>query len=421
MDNHIAGVDLDKLASEIEALKVDLRFHDEFRRGYRAAAHDAAELARAALTQQAAPEAPATGDLIRMRAEVSKDGGKTWTTVSRGAVTAPEAPAKPYCMLMHSDGTTTDWSHLMEGNTAAQQAGAAVEMMTLLQDAARAWNNETESELDATMERIESFLIESRATPAATTASASEQSKDKDRLLTLATEEYNDAGASVQHGADKVDVPEWARLVVRLFANTNCRATAVPEKLAEWAALTEEMDTDWFKGYEAARAYVRMQLALVRPSLPAEEDEQQVAWMIWLHGPAGVFENKDDARLELERRNRLLPNSAKDRRLIELRAQAPSIRKDGLPSRDADGSLINEGTIAQQGAPHAANAGEDTERLDYIDRKAVRGASYHGITSVNVIVYEDDLAMGGVRYAIDCMREREQGAAIAASAEQEKK
>jgi hypothetical protein len=36
------------------------------------------------------------------------------------------------------------------------------EMLTLLRDAARAWNNENESELDAVMERVECFLIDSR-------------------------------------------------------------------------------------------------------------------------------------------------------------------------------------------------------------------------------------------------------------------
>lgn len=38
------------------------------------------------------------------------------------------------------------------------------------------------------------------------------------RLLALASEEHNDACASVQHGADTADVPEWARIVVKLFA-----------------------------------------------------------------------------------------------------------------------------------------------------------------------------------------------------------
>lgn len=47
-----------------------------------------------------------------------------------------------------------------------------------------------------------------------------------------------------------------------------------------------------------------------------------VAWMIWLHGPAGVFDNKDVAMLELKRRNELYPDSAGDRKLIELRGIA---------------------------------------------------------------------------------------------------
>jgi hypothetical protein len=54
----------------------------------------------------------------------------------------------------------------------AAQAVDAEGMMTLLKDAARAWNNEAEGELDAAMERIECFLIDSRAASPASTPEA---------------------------------------------------------------------------------------------------------------------------------------------------------------------------------------------------------------------------------------------------------
>lgn len=47
----------------------------------------------------------------------------------------------------------------------------------------------------------------------------------------------------------------------------------------------------------------------------------------------------------------------------------------------------------------------DTERLDYIERHAVRGGTYKSITSLDVIVRSEDLKKG-VRYAIDRMKER---------------
>jgi hypothetical protein len=47
----------------------------------------------------------------------------------------------------------------------ARRAQPEGEALTLLKDAARAWNNEAEAELDATMERIECFLLDSRAKP----------------------------------------------------------------------------------------------------------------------------------------------------------------------------------------------------------------------------------------------------------------
>jgi hypothetical protein len=60
----------------------------------------------------------------------------------------------------------------------------------------------------------------------------------------------------------------------------------------------------------------------------------------------------------------------------------------------------------------SAAAAEDAQRLDYIEKHAVRGATYNGITSINIVVHSDDWVAGGVRWAIDCMSER---SAMAAS------
>lgn len=57
--------------------------------------------------------------------------------------------------------------------------------------------------------------------------------------------------------------------------------------------------------------------------------------------------------------------------------------------------------------PRQAAVGlSDTDRLDWIAKKHVLGASYAGIGSVNAHIHLDDYAVGGVRYAIDCMIER---------------
>jgi hypothetical protein len=78
-------------------------------------------------------------------------------------------------------------------------------------------------------------------------------------------------------------------------------------------------------------------------------------------------------------------------------------------SDEANEKLITDlrARVAELEAHLAAGQGKDSERLDYIERKAVRGGSYRDITSIDIIVHGDDLALGGARYAIDCMIERE--------------
>ncbi len=56
------------------------------------------------------------------------------------------------------------------------------------------------------------------------------------RLLSLAANEYSDAGASVQHGASQAEVPEWARLAVTLL-------TGAAQEQAEPVALMQALTT----------------------------------------------------------------------------------------------------------------------------------------------------------------------------------
>lgn len=84
---------------------------------------------------------------------------------------------------------------------------------------------------------------------------------------------------------------------------------------------------------------------------------------------------------------------------------------EGEPLDALDELLSARAALSQQEASHAANADEDIERLNYIANNAVRGATYQGVTSVNVIVYSHELVTGGLRYAIDRMREREKSTA----------
>ena len=79
-------------------------------------------------------------------------------TMVEWTASAPEIRCDPCGIIMDGlrDEVIAAW------NRRAQPEGKAI---TLLKDAARAWNNEASSELDATMERIESFLLGSSAQP----------------------------------------------------------------------------------------------------------------------------------------------------------------------------------------------------------------------------------------------------------------
>lgn len=85
--------------------------------------------------------------------------------------------------------------------TQSAKQGAAVpwEMMTLLQDAARAWNNEVDADLDAAMERIECFLIDSRA--AAPTSHAQVLAEVRDHAL--------EEAAHITQGNERVRDNGW--------------------------------------------------------------------------------------------------------------------------------------------------------------------------------------------------------------------
>jgi hypothetical protein len=63
------------------------------------------------------------------------------------------------------------------------------------------------------------------------------------QLLRLAGEEYSDAAASVQHGADSLpEVPEWARLVVQLAALPSASLGEQREPELTVRAIAEHID-----------------------------------------------------------------------------------------------------------------------------------------------------------------------------------
>jgi hypothetical protein len=57
-------------------------------------------------------------------------------------------------------------------------------------------------------------------------------------------------------------------------------------------------------------------ITTLRTAIEEAEKQEPVAWLIWLHGPAGLFENKQFAEHEFARRNQEYPD--KDRKLRPL-------------------------------------------------------------------------------------------------------
>jgi hypothetical protein len=54
----------------------------------------------------------------------------------------------------------------------------------------------------------------------------------------------------------------------------------------------------------------------------AQPEQEPVAWLIWLHGPAGHFDHKQFAEMEFERRNKEYPDP--DRKLLSLYTSPPA-------------------------------------------------------------------------------------------------
>lgn len=84
-----------------------------------------------------------------------------------------------------------------------------------------------------------------------------EAANEIDRLAASAGQESEHDGFTCKEIAQRFAdlVEENARLVA-------AKASPQPQQgaLAQWAALTEPSDSEWSKGYDAARSYVRMQL-----------------------------------------------------------------------------------------------------------------------------------------------------------------
>jgi hypothetical protein len=93
------------------------------------------------------------------------------------------------------------------------------------------------------------------------------------------------------------------------------------------------------------------------------DDQEPVAWMIWLHGPAGVFENKDEAMLELMRRNREYPDP--NRKLIELRAHLADAERWTLLLTGSQNGIVGKFGSAFAGHP------EHYRRVDVYSRSPI--------------------------------------------------
>jgi len=60
---------------------------------------------------------------------------------------------------------------------------------------------------------------------------------------------------------------------IKEAAPTTAPDTGELAKLREWAALEEDVDTEWQKGYDAARSYVAMQLAALAPAFAQQKEK----------------------------------------------------------------------------------------------------------------------------------------------------
>ena len=63
----------------------------------------------------------------------------------------------------------------------------------------------------------------------------------------------------------------------------------------------------------------------------AQPEQEPVAWMIWLHGPAGHFDHKQFAELEFDRRNKEYPDP--DRKLLPLYTTPPQRKPLSMQER----------------------------------------------------------------------------------------
>jgi hypothetical protein len=136
-------------------------------------------------------------------------------------------------------GVVQSQTERMQSPAVSQKDGAVVEMMKLLQDAARAWNNENEPALDAAMEEIECFLIDFRATPAATVDAPADTTVDSQEDTTTASasgDSKSEFLAHLQRASDLVETwPKWKQ---GMFASETNSAQAPSREAAlnkEWA------------------------------------------------------------------------------------------------------------------------------------------------------------------------------------------
>jgi hypothetical protein len=69
--------------------------------------------------------------------------------------------------------------------------------------------------------------------------------------------------------------------------------------------------------------------------------------------------------------------------------------------------LVDKALEALAAVPRQAAVADDTARMDYIEKHAIIGATYKGITSANVIVHGDEWNKLGLRTALDAAMARD--------------
>jgi hypothetical protein len=89
----------------------------------------------------------------------------------------------------------------------------------------------------------------------------------------------------------------------------------------------------------------------LRQAIEQAEKQEPVAWMIWLHGPAGLLEHKQLAELEFERRNKEYPDE--NRKLVPLYT-IPQPQREWVGLTDEEIEIVSGDYTESEGFKHGA-------------------------------------------------------------------